>query len=205
MSASLYEIGWQEILGKVGPMLLALAERMTEPPPDYRGVLMTPRGQPYDVRVIPDIVPWEFCITLWIPGQPRPTEFIREARFLDLSSMERLIRHEGRHVDRWHRDGIPGFILHWADNGGRRDLEAEGFSENVDWRMMNDGTTPPFAGMDRLTFWMLTYAAKIDQDYHIRGSGIPAAYRDLARYVREYFSWEPKSWDSVKEWKGDFR
>jgi len=84
-------------------------------------------------------------------------------------------------------------------------MEADGYSESLAWRMQNDGFEPPTAGMDRLDYWMLHFAALIDQGYHIRGSGIKEAYEDLASFVRTRFAYDPKPWADVAQWKNDFR
>jgi hypothetical protein len=182
-----------------------MAEQMVAPPDEYQGVKQTARGTPYHIRRIPDKVPFEFCITLNLDGDEYPTVFVRSKKFDDPAAMERLLLHEGRHVDSWIEQGREKFILNWIRHSKRRKEEARGHSENVAWRISNDMTDPPHDGMGRLAYWMLHYAAEIDQHYHIRGSGIKAAYNDLAHYVREWHGLDPLPWGQVAKWKNEFR
>jgi len=195
---------WGELLKILGPLLLELADRVSDPPADYEGIRSTPKGNQYTIRKIPGFVPFSWSITLDIPAHGTVV-FVRDQKFDSADEMDRLIRHEQRHVDQWAELGWPEFVGKYASNSGRRYLEADGYSENVDWQVQNNMDELPIPDIDKLTYWLMYYAAQIDQSYHIRGSGIRAAYIDLSEFVKARFGYQPLGWQSVAKWRDYFR
>jgi len=203
MAKLLFALPWKELLFDiVGPMLW---EAATDPPVAYRGQFMTSKGHLYSIRKIPGFIPKDFSITLQMPGWEIPIVFVREYIFDDELKMARLLAHEGRHVDQYVELGIDGFFIKYAASPRRRRMEADGYSENV-ISMLNAGEPSRIDFIDdAIDYWMLHYASVIDQGYHIRGSGIPAAYRDLSDFVVKRSAYRPKPYEEVAWAKDSFK
>lgn len=200
-------LDWYELLKFVATMALHQA---TDPPEEYQGTQHTAKGNAFTIYQIPELfdhLPWQFNFTFDVPGYPGVGMAIREHFFEagNEASLERLLDHEETHVDQWTELGVGGFCRKWVTNEGRMALECDAHSKDVIWRMDHDVTPVPHEGMDRLTFWMLTAAADVDQTYHIRGNGIRDTYPLIAQWVRSRSDYDPAPWDAVKHSKNLFR
>lgn len=195
---------WKELLPLLAKALKEVADLLTDPPDEYAGLRQTAAGNEYTIRKIPSGFPFAFSITIDVPGEGTVV-FVRADRFDSAPGMERLIAHEERHVDQWANLGWPEFVAKYASHGGRLKLEADGYCENVHWKMLNDPSDPPVGGLDRLSFWLLYYAGKIDQAYHIRGHGIKDAYNELANLASARYGYAFAPWDDVAQYRAEFK
>jgi hypothetical protein len=175
-----------------------LIDSQTDPPEGWRGMFTSPKGRAFELKSIPGWVPFEFSITLSFPQLDNPTVFVRAHRFDDEDGMDRLLAHEGRHVDQQAEDGMDRFTINWMNNGKRMKYEAQGHAENVIWHI--ERTSPvPIEGMSCEEYYMLRAAADIDQTYHIRGRGIEQCYRALASYLMEDHFYQANEWGDRHE------
>lgn len=201
------QMSWLDWVKLIGGMLLRTA---TDPPDEYKGVRYTAKGNDYKIYKIPELfdkLPWQFCFTLSIPGMEEVLMLIRGTFFEPgmEQSLDKLFGHEEEHVDEWSELGPENFAKKWISSGGRMDVEARAHANDVDWKMKHETPTLPFPEIEPIDYWMLYYAAKIDQVYRIRGKGMPEAYDCLQKWVILNTEWAPKPYSQVKQWKDYFK